>query len=108
MVDIVQAWYYLNTNILVIKNARSQAAGGGILNGLTGTAVVQDRNGNPVANGGPVAVTYVAASQGQYEATFSAAIAVPVGQFVRVQVDLTGGPNLVYRGVINARVVENA
>lgn len=104
----LQAFYYLNTNLLVIKNARSQAAGGGILNGLVGTAQVMDRNMQPVANGGPVACTYVAASQGQYEAAFSAAIAVPVGQFVKVLVLLTAGPNLVYRGVVDARVVENS
>lgn len=104
----VQAFYYLNTNVLVLKNARSQLAGGGILNGLTGTAVVQDRNGGAVTNGGPVALTYVAASQGQYEAIFPATINVPVGQFVRILINLTGGATLTYRAVVNARVVENS
>lgn len=107
MAETVQAWYYLNTNILVLKNARSQAAGGGILNGLTGTAQVLDKAGVPVANGGPVALTYVAASQGHYEAAFSSAIAVPVGQFLRILVLLTGGVNLVYRGIVEARVQEH-
>lgn len=104
--DDVGAFYYLNTNVLLIKNARSQLAGGGILNGLTGTAVVQDKSGVVVANGGPVAVTYLAGSQGGYQAIFSALIAVPPGQFVRILVNLDGGANLTYRKVLNARVVE--
>lgn len=104
----LQAWYYLNTNTLVIKNARSQLAGGGILNGLVGTAQVMDRNLVPVANGGPVPVDYVPASQGEYRAVFSPSVAVPVGQFVKVLVLLSGGVNLTYRGVVEARVVENS
>lgn len=100
------AFYYLNTNLLVIKNARSARAGGGILNGATGTVEVLDKVGNLVPNGGSVALTYIPASQGRYEALLSALIPTPPGSFLKLRVNLNGGPNLVYRAILEARVLE--
>ena len=105
MRETLKAFYYHNSNLLVLKNARDTRTGGTIINSATGTAQVLDRAMLPVTNGGPVALAYIAASQGQYECTFSSLIDIPIGQFVNIEVLMDGGTGLKYRGVIQAKVV---
>ncbi len=81
--------------------------GGGILNDAIGTATLRDKNNQSLPGGGPISLTYVPASQGQYQAIFPSTVPTVVGQFVSILIELNGGVNLVYRGIINARVMEN-
>ena len=98
----VLAWYYLNTNLLRLTRARSQQAGGDIINGATGTASVLDQSGNTL---GVADLIYVPASQGQYEATFPAELPVVLGSFITVVIDLRASDVLKFHGTLSARVV---
>lgn len=106
MSNVVKAFYYLNTNVLKLKNVRSNKVGGGILNAASGTAEVLDKAFASIANGGPYAIAYTPNSQGEYTVSFPSTITVPVGKFVNIEVLVNGGVGLTYRGVIEARVVQ--
>lgn len=104
----VQAFYYANTNRLHITNTRSRLAGGGILNGAVGTAQILDKDQNAIVGQDPIVLAAVAGEQGGYEAIFPVTVPpLAKKQFLNILVLLEGGPNLKYRGIIEAKVVEN-
>lgn len=100
-------FYYKNTNLLVLTNARGTASGGGIINNASGDATIQVA-GVPVVGGGPIPFTYIGGSQGRYEAIFPATLSIPPGTFLKILINLQVNANLVYRGILQAKVVENA
>lgn len=104
----LQVYYYLNTNLLVITNARANKSGGAVLNAATGTAQLQDKAGVAIVNGGPIALVYILGSQGRYECVFPANVVIVPNQFVRVEILMDGGPSLQYRGLVEAIVKEAA
>lgn len=102
----LRSFYYKNTNRLHITNARSQIDGGGVLSNVPGTAQVLDKDMNVIVGQDPVVLVALAAP-GEYEALFPPDVPVTLGQFVNILILIEGGPDLKYRGVITAKVIEN-
>jgi len=76
-----------NTMLLKLTGLKNAASGGGYMNAATVSAQIKDAT--EAAVGAPVTLSYVAASDGNYEGTVAAAAAVAIGGAYTVEITAT-------------------
>lgn len=87
-----QAWYDQNTHLVVLDELKDESTGAYINTGATVTADVYDVTATAVLAGSAITLSYVAASNGKWQATMPATLAlVATGTYLLRVKAVSGG-----------------
>lgn len=105
---MARAFYDGNSNLLKITGLTNARTGAVVtdLSGVTVTAVLLPQGSAVPVTGGSLTLAFIAASQGDWQATFPNTVGVTLGAAYRVELTADGGASLTGKWVLSVKVLE--
>lgn len=92
-INAIDLYYYLNDNIIEL-NELYDNIGAAYINNATVTVTLEDASGTEITGETwPLAMSYVAASNGKYRATLTSVLSVSLNDRLTAKVDIDAGVN---------------